>query len=162
MEQPTTEKHWIVFCFNFLTLFSGWHTLISDQRSDGTKCGCPPFMLQYESHSIVSDSLRHYGFTVREILQDRKLAWVALPFSRGSSQPRDRAQIFYITSGFFTSWTTGEAHINDQNPPLSALECVIAEVKYLIGGWWDGVYMVWFPVWSFFHCIKVPSILQTV
>ena len=46
MEQPTTEKHWIVFCFNFLTLFSGWHTLISDQRSDGTKCGCPPFMLQ--------------------------------------------------------------------------------------------------------------------
>ena len=45
---------------------------------------------------------------------------------------------------------------------LCTLECVIAEVRYLIGGWWDGVYMVWFPVWSFLHCTKVPSIWQAV
>ena len=29
-------------------------------------------------------------YTVHEILQARILEWVAFPFSRGSSQPRDR------------------------------------------------------------------------
>ena len=35
--------------------------------------------------------------------------WVATPFSRGSSQPRDWTQVSHTTSGFFTSWTTREA-----------------------------------------------------
>ena len=30
------------------------------------------------------------GFSVHVILQARKLEWVAIPFSRGSSQPRGR------------------------------------------------------------------------
>ena len=47
--------------------------------------------------------------TVRGILQVRILEGVAFPFSRGSSQPRDRTQISHITGGFFTSWTTREA-----------------------------------------------------
>ena len=29
------------------------------------------------------------NYTVREILQARTLEWVAFPFSKGSSQPRD-------------------------------------------------------------------------
>ena len=37
------------------------------------------------------------------ILQARILEWVAVPFSRGSSQPRDRTQVSSITGGFFTS-----------------------------------------------------------
>ena len=37
------------------------------------------------------------------ILQARILKWVAVPFSRGSSQPRDRTQVFHIAGGFFTS-----------------------------------------------------------
>ena len=36
-------------------------------------------------------------------LQARKLEWVAFPFSRGSSQPRDRTQVSHIADGFFTS-----------------------------------------------------------
>ena len=32
-------------------------------------------------------------YTVHGILQARKLEWVAFPFSRGSSQPRDRTQV---------------------------------------------------------------------
>ena len=31
------------------------------------------------------------GFSVQETLQATILEWVAVPFSRGSSQPRDRA-----------------------------------------------------------------------
>ena len=39
----------------------------------------------------------------RGILQARILEWVALPFSRRSSQPRDRTQVSHIAGGFFTS-----------------------------------------------------------
>ena len=37
------------------------------------------------------------------------LEWVAFPFSRGSSQPRDWTQVSHIPGGFFTSWATREA-----------------------------------------------------
>ena len=56
-----------------------------------------------ESCSVVSDSLRPW------ILQVRILEWIAFPFSRGSSQPRDRTQVSLIAGGFFTSWATREA-----------------------------------------------------
>ena len=43
------------------------------------------------------------GSSVHGIIQTRKLAWVAMPSSRGSSQPRDRTQVSRITGRFFTS-----------------------------------------------------------
>ena len=51
------------------------------------------------------------NYTVHEILQTRILEWVAFPFSRESSQPRDRTQVSCIECGFFTSWATREALI---------------------------------------------------
>ena len=42
------------------------------------------------------------------ILQAWILEWVAMPFSRGSSQPRDQTQVSCITGKFFTSWATRE------------------------------------------------------
>ena len=42
------------------------------------------------------------------ILQARILEWVALPFSRVSSQTRDRTQVSHIKGKFFTSWATRE------------------------------------------------------
>ena len=42
-------------------------------------------------------------YTVHGILQTRILEWVAFPFSRESSQPRDRTQVSCIVGGFFTS-----------------------------------------------------------
>ena len=47
--------------------------------------------------------------TVTGILQARILEWVAFPFSRGSSQPRDGTQVSRIAGGFFTSWATRKA-----------------------------------------------------
>ena len=41
----------------------------------------------------------------------QNMEWVAFPFSRGSSQPRDRTQVSCIAGGFFTSWATREAHV---------------------------------------------------
>ena len=46
--------------------------------------------------------------TVHRILQARILEWVAIPFFRESSQPRDQTQVFRIAGGFFTSWATRE------------------------------------------------------
>ena len=47
-----------------------------------------------ESRSVVSNSLQPHGdYPVHGILQARILAWVAFPFTRGSSQPRDRTQV---------------------------------------------------------------------
>ena len=43
------------------------------------------------------------------ILQARILEWVGIPFSRGSSQPRDRTQVSHIAGGFFTNLATREA-----------------------------------------------------
>ena len=46
-------------------------------------------------------------YTVHEIPQARILEWVAIPFSRDSSQPRDQTRISCIAGGFFTSLATG-------------------------------------------------------
>ena len=40
----------------------------------------------------------------------RILEWVAMPCSRGSSQPRDWTHVSHIAGGFFTSWAAKEAH----------------------------------------------------
>ena len=47
--------------------------------------------------------------SVRRILQARVLEWVAISFSRGSSQPRDRTQVSRIADRCFNLWATREA-----------------------------------------------------
>ena len=58
------------------------------------------------SRSVVSLcdpwSVAHQAPLSMETLQARILEWVAMPSSRGSSQPRDRTQVFHIAGGFFT------------------------------------------------------------
>ena len=49
------------------------------------------------------------GSSVHEIFQTRILEWVAISFSRGSSQPRDQTQVFCTAGRFFTNWATREA-----------------------------------------------------
>ena len=46
------------------------------------------------------------GSSVHEILQARILDWVAIPFSRGSSQPRDQTWVCCIVGRFFTISST--------------------------------------------------------
>ena len=42
------------------------------------------------------------GSAIPGILQARKLEWVAVPFSRASSQLRDGTQVSHIAGGLFT------------------------------------------------------------
>ena len=50
------------------------------------------YIMSIKRSSVLSNSLHPRDYTVYEILQARILEWVVFPFSRGSSQPRDRTQ----------------------------------------------------------------------
>ena len=54
-------------------------------------------------------------YKIHRIFQARILEWVAFPFSRGSSQPRDWTQVSHIAGGFFTSWATREVEPNQNH-----------------------------------------------
>ena len=57
------------------------------------------------------------GSSVQGILQARILEWVAIPFSGGSSWPRDQTQVSCTAGKFFTIWATRETddHLNWKN-----------------------------------------------
>ena len=46
-------------------------------------------------------------YSVHGISQARTLEWVAISFSRGSSQTRDQTHVSYIADGFFTTEPPG-------------------------------------------------------
>ena len=50
------------------------------------------------------------GSSVHGISQATILEWVAISFSRGSSQARDPTQVSWKAGRFFTIWATREAH----------------------------------------------------
>ena len=44
-------------------------------------------------------------------LRARILKWIVIPFSKGSSWPRNWTQVFCIAGRFFIIWATWEAHL---------------------------------------------------
>ena len=76
-----------------------------------------PWVWKYESESEVAQSCltlwdpMDYSLpasSVHEIFQSRILEWVAISFSRRSSQPRDWTQVSHIVGRCFTVWATRE------------------------------------------------------
>ena len=51
------------------------------------------------------------GSSIHGILQARILEWVAISFSRGSSQPSDWTQVSHIAGRCFNLWATREAYL---------------------------------------------------
>ena len=49
------------------------------------------------------------GSSVHGISQARILEWIAIPFSRGSFQPRDQTWLSQVAGRFFNIWATREA-----------------------------------------------------
>ena len=75
-----------------------WNTLKSEDHCSGEnkhECHFCQFLSWRTSH-IISLVLRI-------------LEWVAVPFSSGSFQPRDRTQVSHIAGKFFISWAIREA-----------------------------------------------------
>ena len=61
------------------------------------------------------------GSSVHRIVQARILKWIAIPFSRGSSRPRDQTQVSSTASGFFTIQAT-KADMEVFESPLDCKE----------------------------------------
>ena len=85
------------------------------------------------SRSVVYNSWRPHGLdglsgsSVHGILQVRVLEWVAIPFSRGSSWPKDWIWVLCIAGRSFTIWATREAQTaaiqeNLDNQPEEIIE----------------------------------------
>ena len=54
------------------------------------------------------------GSSIPGIFQARVLEWVAISFSRGSSQPGDWTQVSHIVGRRFTVWATREAYSGEE------------------------------------------------
>ena len=80
------------------------------------------------------------------ILQARILEWVAIPFSRGSSQLRDQTQISCTVSRFFTIWATREVLV-----PATPWRLQIEQCDHIPATTSDEVYLG--PIW-------VPALLE--
>ena len=85
-------------------------------------CGLPPHNPNLTMRKVKSESVSHSaaptlcdlvdyslpGSSVHGNLQARRLEWVAMPFSRGSSWLRDRTQVSYTAGRFFTTEPPGK------------------------------------------------------
>ena len=76
--------------------------------------------------------------SVHGILQARILEWFAIPFSRGSSRPRDWAWVSCIAGKFFTVWATKEAPWPNYHPKVSSANAITLGLRastYEFRGW---------------------------
>ena len=88
--------------WTLLSVVSIWGTeLIRPHESESVSCSACLTLCD-----IIDCGLP--GSSVHEIFQARILEWVANPFSRGSSWPRDRTWVSHIAGRFFTVWVTRE------------------------------------------------------
>ena len=86
-----------IFCFPDMRFFSPkLHITYSNLVYYTAMCICSK-SLQWCPTLFDSMDYSLPGSSVHGILQARILEWVAMPFSRGSSQPRDWTQVSYIS-----------------------------------------------------------------
>ena len=69
-----------------------------------------------ESCSVVSNSLQPHGLYSPGNSRGQNTGWVAFPFSRGSSQPRNQTRVSCIGGVFFTNWALREPTVPPGKP----------------------------------------------
>ena len=118
MESPHTAPNASIYCIYFLRHYL---TFSGEKESDFVAVTVADIQVLFFADLSIQwvkwKSLSRVGLfatpwishRVLGILQARVLEWVAFPFSRESSQPRDWTQVSHIAGRFFTSWATSEA-----------------------------------------------------
>ena len=90
------------------------HGLYSSWNSPGQNTGvgsCSLLQRIFPTQEF-NPGLPHFRWILYQLSHQgspRILEWVAYPFSRGSSPPRNQTRIFFMAGGFLTSWATREA-----------------------------------------------------
>ena len=113
--QEDTEVHRSWVNFQSLCILSELTRLLCpwDSLGKNTRVGCHALLQEIFPIQGLNPGFLHcrpvvYWLSHQE--SPRTLEWVACPFSRGSSQPRNRTGVSYIAGRFFTNWATREAH----------------------------------------------------
>ena len=65
--------------------------------------------MSYSCHPMYYSPL---GSSVHGMFQARILEWIAISFSRGSSQPRNQTQVSCIAGKFFIDWAMREKYMH--------------------------------------------------
>ena len=112
----------------FLPLSSQAHSVLQRQL-------LPPCVLCVQLRPTLHDPMdgSQPGSSVHVILQARRLEWIAMPSSRGSSQPRDQIYVSCIGRWILCHWATWEAwmshwcHLN----ALKVRLCLISDLGVL-------------------------------
>ena len=138
-KQTAAVLHWEYIFFFWFVLWSGPSILDWE------------LLLEVTSHSVkVTQSCLTLcdpiNYTVHGILWARILEWVAIPFSRGTSQPRNRTGLLCIAGGFFTSWAITEAPSNQWEAwkriwlafASGSWEAAFKHLEFLV--WWEWIY----------------------
>ena len=95
------------------------------------------------------------GSSIRGILQARKLEWVAMPSSRGSSRPRDQTQVSYFSC-------TGRQFLYPRSLHISIFFLkfvsiivyyrILNVVPYVYSRTLSVLYIVWIYTYTHTHC----------
>ena len=150
------KLHSLIFPLYYIRKFLSWNLRIPQDLPSSDFVEFFGFLLQqlltYKvkservSHSVVSDPLQLHELSsssVHGISQARILEWVAICFSRGSSQPRDWTWVFCAAGRFFTSWATREVLLTCKFYPYIPQNCGKARDlslgKSLQGPWWENL-----------------------
>ena len=91
---------------------------------------------------------RQILYQLRHNESPRILEWVAYPFARGSSWPRNRTRVSCIAGGFFTNWAIDVAYYIDfrmLNSPL------IAEINPTLWSWCPLGFWSLFSFWKLYN-----------
>ena len=81
-------------------------SVYGDSPGKNTGVGCHPLLQGIFPTQGSNPGLPHCRWILYHLSHQespRILEWVAYPFSRGSSQPRDQTRVSHITGRFFTS-----------------------------------------------------------
>ena len=151
--QHTSKQKWILLCFVFKNViywrnygqgYYQWVKLLScvwlfmtpwkgpwNSPGQNTGVGRHSLLQEIFPTQAPSPGLQHRGWILYQLSHQgspRILEWVAYPFSRGSSQPRNWTGVSCIAGRFFTSWETRE--VQEEGKETSAYEGWIGRWNY--------------------------------
>ena len=105
-----------------------------DSPGKNTAVGCPAFLQGKFPTQGLNPGLPHCRWILYHQSHQgspRLLKWVACPFSKGTSLPRNQTGVSFIASRFFTSWATLEAYVLKTVHTLSLLSFFFSFFNYL-------------------------------